>query len=60
MNLRVVDLNLLVIFDTLMRERHVTRAARMVPMSQPAMSSALARLRTLFADDLFVSVSSMG
>ncbi|MBA1292463.1 LysR family transcriptional regulator [Pseudomonas lurida] len=56
MNLRSVDLNLLVIFDTLMTERHVTRAALKVPMSQPAMSSALARLRLLFKDDLFVRV----
>lgn len=57
MNLRAVDLNLLVIFDTLIREKHVTRAARKVPMSQPAMSSALARLRVLFADELFIRVN---
>ena len=57
MNLRAVDLNLLVIFDTLMCEKHVTRAARKVPMSQPAMSSALARLRVLFADELFIRVN---
>ncbi|NBA93624.1 LysR family transcriptional regulator [Pseudomonas sp. R5(2019)] len=56
MNLRAVDLNLLVIFDTLMKERHVTRAALKVPMSQPAMSSALSRLRLLFKDDLFIRV----
>jgi DNA-binding transcriptional LysR family regulator len=53
-NLRAVDLNLLVIFDALMRERHVTRAAQRIPMSQPAMSNALARLRHLFKDDLFI------
>ncbi|MEE4620009.1 LysR family transcriptional regulator [Pseudomonas alliivorans] len=56
MNLRAVDLNLLVIFDTLMKERHVTRAALKVPMSQPAMSGALSRLRLLFKDDLFIRV----
>lgn len=56
MNLRAVDLNLLVIFDTLMREKHVTRAALKVPMSQPAMSSALARLRIMFQDELFIRV----
>lgn len=54
MNLRAVDLNLLVIFDALMTERHVTRAALRIPMSQPAMSNALARLRHVFKDDLFV------
>jgi DNA-binding transcriptional LysR family regulator len=54
MNLRSVDLNLLVIFDALMRERHVTRAALRIPMSQPAMSNALVRLRHLFKDDLFI------
>jgi len=57
MNLRSIDLNLLVIFDTLMREKHVTRAAQKVPMSQPAMSSALSRLRLLFADELFIRVN---
>lgn len=54
MNLRAVDLNLLVIFDALMAERHVTRAALRIPMSQPAMSNALARLRHVFKDDLFI------
>ncbi|EMN1927026.1 LysR family transcriptional regulator [Burkholderia ambifaria] len=54
MNLRSVDLNLLVIFDALMRERNVTRAALRIPMSQPAMSNALSRLRHLFKDDLFI------
>jgi DNA-binding transcriptional LysR family regulator len=54
MNLRAVDLNLLVIFDALMTERHVTRAALKIPMSQPAMSNALTRLRHLFKDDLFI------
>ncbi|RQR26489.1 LysR family transcriptional regulator [Burkholderia sp. Bp9142] len=54
MNLRSVDLNLLVIFDALMRERNVTRAALRIPMSQPAMSNALVRLRHLFKDDLFI------
>lgn len=53
-NLRKVDLNLLVVLDVLLRERHVTRAARTIGLSQPAMSSALARLRTIFKDDLLV------
>lgn len=54
MNLRRIDLNLLVIFDTLMTERHVTRAAERVGLSQPAFSNALSRLRGHFDDELFV------
>ena len=54
MNLRTVDLNLLVVFDALMQERHVTRAADRVGLSQPAASSALGRLRLLFGDELLV------
>ncbi|WP_257221808.1 LysR family transcriptional regulator [Pseudomonas atacamensis] len=54
MNLRSIDLNLLVIFDALMAERHVTRAAQRIPMTQPAMSNALARLRHVFKDELFI------
>ena len=52
--LRNVDLNLLVVFDALVAEGHVTRAAKRVGLSQPAMSNALARLRRLFADELFI------
>lgn len=54
MNIGSTDLNLLVIFDTLMRERNVTRAAAMVGLTQPSMSNALARLRRQFNDPLFV------
>lgn len=53
-NLRSVDLNLLVVFDALILERHVTRAAARAAMSQPAMSNALTRLRALFKDELLV------
>lgn len=53
-NLRTVDLNLLVVFDTLMAERSVTRAASLNGLSQPAVSRALNRLRHLFDDPLFV------
>ncbi len=52
MKLRSVDLNLLVIFDALMSERSVTRAAEKVGISQSAMSHALRRLRATFKDDL--------
>lgn len=53
MNTSVADLNLLVAFDALIEERSVTRAARRIGLSQPAMSAALARLRALFEDPLF-------
>jgi DNA-binding transcriptional LysR family regulator len=53
-NLRSVDLNLLVVFDALMAERNVTRAAERNGLSQPAVSKALNRLRFLFDDPLFV------
>jgi len=54
MDIRGVDLNLLKAFDALISERAVTRAASRIGLSQPAMSHALSRLRSLFADDLFV------
>src|ERR1700738_332073 len=54
MDIRAVDLNLLKAFDALIRERAVTRAAGRIGLSQPAMSHALSRLRSLFADPLFV------
>src|SRR5215475_4928159 len=54
MNLQTIDLNLLLAFEALMEERGVTRAAKRVGLSQPAMSNALARLRRTFDDPLFV------
>jgi len=54
MDLRRVDLNLLVSLDALLRERHVTLAAKRMSVSQPAMSSSLARLRALLGDPLLV------
>jgi DNA-binding transcriptional LysR family regulator len=53
-NLAAVDLNLLVALRALLHERHVTRAAKSVGLSQPAMSHALGRLRELFDDPLLV------
>lgn len=53
-NLRNIDLNLLVVFDAIHRERHVTRAAKALGMSQPAVSNALSRLRHMLGDSLFV------
>ena len=58
MDIRAVDLNLLKAFDALIAERAVTRAASRIGLSQPAMSHALARLRGLFADELFVRTQS--
>ena len=54
MDFRGLDLNLLVAFDALMEEQNVTRAAIRASVSQPAMSAALSRLRTHFADPLFI------
>jgi DNA-binding transcriptional LysR family regulator len=50
------DLNLLVALDALLETRSVSLAAEKVHLSQPAMSSALSRLRTHFNDDLMVLV----
>ncbi len=50
-----MDLNLLVAFEALYRERSVTRAGRRLGLSQPATSAALARLRQSFGDPLFTS-----
>ncbi len=52
--LRGVDLNLLVAFDAVARTGNVTAAARVVGVTQSAMSHALRRLRALFDDPLFV------
>ncbi|MGW5147209.1 LysR substrate-binding domain-containing protein [Rhodococcus koreensis] len=52
MDLRRVDLNLLVAFDMLMTERSVTRAAQRLSIGQSAMSSTLGRLRKLFGDPI--------
>jgi DNA-binding transcriptional LysR family regulator len=54
MNWKTFDLNLLVIFDTVMEARSLTKAARRLGMSQPAVSHALARLRYMLKDELFV------
>ncbi|CAG2141383.1 LysR family transcriptional regulator [Cupriavidus numazuensis] len=48
------DLNLLPVFLTLMEERNVTRAAERLGMTQPALSNALARLRDMLQDPLFI------
>ena len=51
-NFRTLDLNLLRVFDQVMSERNLTRAARNLAMTQPAVSNALARLREAVGDQL--------
>ncbi|WP_439397723.1 transcriptional regulator NodD1 [Bradyrhizobium sp. PMVTL-01] len=53
MRFKGLDLNLLVALDAVMTERNLTAAARKINLSQPAMSAAIARLRTYFRDELF-------
>lgn len=53
-NLTGLDLNLVTPLAALLEERHVSRAARRVGLTQPAMSHALRRLRTLLGDELLV------
>ena len=52
-NISAVDLNLLLAFEAMLEEGNVTRAGRRIGLAQPSMSSALARLRALFDDELF-------
>lgn len=54
LKLGAIDLNLLVVFDAIMRERSVTRAGDRLGLSQPAISHALIRLRHMLKDELFV------
>ena len=54
MNVQAIDLNLLRVFDAVLRDRSVTAAARHLGLTQPAVSNALSRLRALFDDALFV------
>ena len=55
-HLRNVDLNLLTVFDVVMQMQmqNVTRAAQVLGMSQPAVSNAVSRLKSMFNDELFV------
>ena len=54
MNFRTFDLNLLRVFEAVMLEGKLTRAAEVLAMSQPAVSNALARLRDALNDPLFI------
>ncbi|MDR8384213.1 LysR substrate-binding domain-containing protein [Pseudomonas sp. JL2] len=53
-DLRRADINLLVVFETMMHERNVTRVSEKLFLGQPTISSALARLRLMFDDPLFI------
>lgn len=58
MRLHRVDLNTLLVFDALVEQRSVSKAARQLNVSQPAISAALGRLREHFEDPLFVRSGS--
>ena len=58
MNVSDIDLNLLRVFDAVLRDKSVTAAAGRLGLTQPAVSNALARMRALFGDPLFVRAAS--
>lgn len=55
-NIRRVDLNLLVALDVLLEERNVSRAASRLALTQPTVSGMLRRLRVLLGDELLVRI----
>ena len=58
MELKDIDLNLLVVMQQMFKARSVSRAAEQLGLSQPALSNALARLRKLLGDPLFVRTAA--
>jgi DNA-binding transcriptional LysR family regulator len=54
MNIARLDLNLLLVFDAIYQEGNITHAGARLGLSQPAVSAALARLRDLMGDPLFI------
>ncbi|MFT2089945.1 LysR family transcriptional regulator [Paraglaciecola sp. 2405UD69-4] len=52
--MRPQELNLLMVFDAIMTERSITRAANRLAMTQPAVSNAVSRMRIAWKDELFV------
>jgi DNA-binding transcriptional LysR family regulator len=58
MELRELDLNLLLVFNQLLLDRSVSKAADKLGLTQPAVSNALKRLRTALKDELFLRTSS--
>lgn len=59
LNFRTLDLNLLRVFDVVMAERSLTRAARRLALTQPAISNAMRRLRDSLGDELVVRQGMM-
>ena len=57
MQLKDIDLNLLLVFDRMLAEKRVSAVAGSLGLSQPAISNALARLRKLLGDELFLRTS---
>lgn len=55
-----IDLNVLVVFMVLFRERSVSKTAQCLNLKQPAISGSLSRLRTRFNDQLFVRIGPRG
>lgn len=58
MSLRQFDLNLLKVFDVLIEERNVTKSAKKLAMSQPAVSHALGRLRQQLDDPILIKAGN--
>jgi LysR family transcriptional regulator, transcriptional activator for leuABCD operon len=54
LNLRSVDLNLLPVFEAVYEECSLSRAANRLAMTQPAVSHAMTRLRSVYKDELFI------
>jgi DNA-binding transcriptional LysR family regulator len=52
--LQEIDLNLLIVFQAIFQQRQISAVAKQLGLSQPAVSNALARLRNMFGDELFV------
>jgi DNA-binding transcriptional LysR family regulator len=52
--MRPQELNLLMVFDAIMTERSITRAANRLSMTQPAVSNSVSRMRAAWKDELFV------
>jgi DNA-binding transcriptional LysR family regulator len=58
LNFRTLDLNLLRVFDVVMAERNLTRAAERLSITQPAVSNALKRLKDSVGEDLLTRAAS--
>ena len=57
-NLRAVDLNLLVVLDSIIEEKHITNAAKKLNLTQSALSKTLSRIRNMFDDPILVRMQN--